>query len=172
MNIEIRKANPNDATLIALLGQVTFDDTFGDLFRDRQDVLDYMDRTFSVPKIRSSLQKDNNVFWIAFANELPVGYAKLKKISPLEGDADIKSAQLQKIYVLKDYLALKIGSKLQQEAIREAANSGADILWLSVLHTNNRAIHFYNKHKFVEKGKHHFTIGKEDFEFNIMMLHL
>lgn len=75
----IRKAKLEDAEFIALLARTTFTETFGHYFRNNQDLLDYYDKTFSVSKIRESIGKENNVFWISFYNELPVGYAKLKK---------------------------------------------------------------------------------------------
>ena len=75
--IEIRLAKEKDAQFIALLGRVTFTETFGHLFRDQQDLIDYYNYTFSVQKIEDGIKKQNNIFWIAFVNQLPVGYAKL-----------------------------------------------------------------------------------------------
>jgi len=74
-NIEIRLANKEDAKCIAQLGRITFTETFGHFFRDKQDLLNYYNSTFSVEKIENGLAKPDNVFWIAFANRLPVGYA-------------------------------------------------------------------------------------------------
>lgn len=67
-----------DAPFIALLDRITFTEKFGHFFRAKKDLLDYYNRTFSVEKIRTGFNYTNNVFWIAFVNELPVGYAKLK----------------------------------------------------------------------------------------------
>jgi hypothetical protein len=68
---EIRIANKNDAEFIALLGRVTFTETFGHLFKDKQDLLNYFNATFSVDKIENSIAKRNNVYWIAFGRCLP-----------------------------------------------------------------------------------------------------
>ena len=76
--IEIRLAKKEDAQFIALLGRTTFTETFGHLFRDEKDLIDYYNKTFSVKKIEDGMKKQNNIFWIAFVNRLPVGYAKLK----------------------------------------------------------------------------------------------
>ncbi|WP_430410497.1 N-acetyltransferase family protein [Kordia sp.] len=168
-NHTIRKAVPADAKFISLLAKITFSETFGNLFRDKSDLRTYLDKTFSLSKMTSSLQKEENVFWIAYADELPVGYAKLKKESPVPNSSYKKAAQLQKIYVLKDYLAHKIGTKLQDELFKEVQNLEVERLWLSVLHTNERAIGFYNRHDFHKYDSYSFSIGKEDFVFNIMM---
>ena len=107
--IEIRLAKKEDARYIALLGRITFTETFGHLFRDQNDLIDYYNYTFSVKKIEDGMKKQNNIFWIAFVNRLPVGYAKLKLDSKSEFIDSKDVCQLQKIYVLKDFLSMKIG---------------------------------------------------------------
>ncbi|NQY06967.1 MAG: GNAT family N-acetyltransferase [Flavobacteriaceae bacterium] len=169
MDILIRKATTHDAEYISLLGRITFDETFGHLFEDRKDLLSYFENTFSVPKITSSLSKKENVFWIAFANQLPVGYAKLKIDSPLDDFPNHKTSQLQKIYVLKDFLALKIGAKLQEELFKEVRKINSEVLWLAILYTNLRAINFYQKYGFKKSSKYYHSIGKENFEFDVMI---
>lgn len=166
-NLQIREANQEDAQFIALLGRTTFTETFGHLFRDRNDLVEYYERTFSVAKIRSSLQKPNNVFFIAFADELPVGYAKLKLNCASEFLPSENISQLQKIYVLKDFLSMKIGLHLQNKLI-ESASEKNESIWLSVLHSNERAIQFYEKNGFRKIGEHGYSIGKEDFHFFVL----
>lgn len=164
----IRKATAADAEIVALLAQITFDETFGHMFRDRHDMINYFNHTFSVAKIRSSITKENNVFWLAFADELPVGYAKLKLYSPIEKVADKNCAQLQKIYLRKDYLNQQIGEKLQRAMFDEAIELGKKTIWLSVLKTNYRAFQFYHKHHFKIVGEHLFSVGQETFDFYIL----
>jgi len=166
--LEIKLAKEEDARLISLLGRVTFTETFGHLYRDRQDLLNYYESTFSVEKIESSISKANNFFWIASVNRLPVGYAKLKLNSASKFINADKVCQLQKIYVLKDFLSLKIGFELQNRLITKAKDDGFERIWLSVLESNERAIRFYKKNGFNAIGNHDFRIGKEVFEFIVM----
>ena len=105
--IEIRLAKKEDAQFIALL-EITFTETFGHFFRDQKDLIDYYNLTFSVQKIEDGIKKPNNIFWIAFVNRLPVGYAKLKLYSNSEFIESKNVCQLQKIYVLKDFLSIKL----------------------------------------------------------------
>ena len=168
MKIEIRKATSKDAITIALLGRVTFDQTFGHLFHIKQDLLNYLNKTFAVEKIRKGLSKENNRFWIAIVDELPVGYAKLKLESPSEFIDSDKVCQLQKIYVLQNFLNLKIGHLLQKEVIEEASALNFDNIWLSVLDRNERAIKFYQKNDFHKIGEHDFMIGSQWFHFLVM----
>ena len=168
----MRLANHEDAQHIALLARVTFSETFGHLFRDRQDLLNYLDKTFNVPKIEESLSKPNNVFWIAFVNRLPVGYAKLKLNSNSSFIDNENVCQLQKIYVLKDFISHKIGFQLQSLLLEKAKELNFDMIWLSVLRTNEHAVKFYERNSFKTTGSHNFSIGKEDFDFIAMSRHL
>jgi len=166
--IEIRIAETDDAAAIAQLGRTTFTETFGHHFRDPQDLSDYYDATFSVEKIVRGISKSNNVFWIAFMNDLPVGYAKLKLHSKSEFLNSENTCQLQKIYVLKDFLAMKIGLELQNSLLAKASELNFEKIWLSVLDSNIRAIRFYQKNGFEKIGNHNFQIGKEKFDFMAM----
>ena len=166
--IEIRLAKKEDAQFIALLGRITFTETFGHFFRDQKDLIDYYNLTFSVQKVEDGIKKPNNVFFIAFINRLPVGYAKLKLNSKSEFIESTNTCQLQKIYVLKDFLSMKIGFELQNLLLKKTKELGYDNIWLSVLNSNERAINFYKKNGFEKIGDHDFQIGKENFEFIAM----
>ena len=170
--IEIRLAKKEDAQFIALLGRTTFTETFGHLFRDQKDLIDYYNLTFSVQKIEDGMKKQNNIFWIAFVNRLPVGYAKLKLHSCSEFIESKDVCQLQKIYVLKDFLSMRIGFELQDSLLKKAKELGFNKVWLSVLNSNERAINFYKKNGFEKIGNHDFQIGKENFEFIAMKKNL
>lgn len=170
--LKIKKSTINDARIISLLGRNTFNEAFGHLFRDENDILAYLDKTFSVSKIISSLQKEENVFWVAFWNNHPVGYAKLKLNSTSEFINSKNTCQLQKIYVLKDFLSMKIGLKLQNTLLKEARRRRFKLVWLSVWEGNGRAIRFYEKNNFKQVGNHNFDIGKEKFRFQVMVLDL
>jgi|WetSurMetagenome_2_1015567.scaffolds.fasta_scaffold303010_1 diamine N-acetyltransferase len=167
-NILIRNASLPDAAYISLLARMTFTESFGHLFRDPQDLLDYYDQTFSVAKIRSSLQKENNVFLIAFVDELPVGYAKLKKQSSFPFLQSDKTSQLQKIYVLKDFVSKGIGKLMLDQFNPLMRELGKEFLWLSVYVGNTKAIAFYERNDFTPCGNHTFQIGKEVFEFVVL----
>lgn len=163
--IQIRTATVEDAQHIALLGRVTFTETFSEHFRDPKDLFDYFERTFNVAKIRSSIQSPNNKFWIAFWNELPIGYAKLKVHSPTDFIDSPDVSQLQKIYILKEFLDKKAGKALMDEMMSSFENSDQSYIWLSVLNSNQRALQFYAKNGYSKVGEHQFSIGKEDFDF-------
>ncbi|MEM8845605.1 MAG: GNAT family N-acetyltransferase [Bacteroidota bacterium] len=162
---QIRLAKKEDATYIATLGRITFFEAFGHLFTDRGGLKTYLNTTFSVDKIEKSLEKKNNVYWIAFVDRLPVGYAKLKLNSPSKFIGSERVSQLQKIYVLQDFLSMKIGRRLQDLLLKKAKENSSEYIWLSVYQGNQRAISFYEKNDFRDIGKHEFSIGKDIFNF-------
>ena len=168
MATEIRRATRADAATITLLGHITFAETFGYLFRDHPaDLRTYLDATFGVGKIEHSLGKPENAYWLGFKDRLPVGYAKLKHPSAPPGEIEKNAAQLQKIYVLGEFLGERIGAGLLDHVVPEAKRL-APTLWLDVLRENERAIAFYAKHGFAAIGEDTYTIGSKTFLFHLM----
>jgi ribosomal protein S18 acetylase RimI-like enzyme len=166
--IFITKADISDAAAIASLGKITFTETFGDLFT-KQELEDYLVKTFNFEKILNSLKKQNNKYWIAFNDDNPVGYAKIKLYSNIVGMGNIEQIQLQKIYILKAYLNIKIGSALLKEIMASKELKTGSLVWLVVLSTNERAIRFYEKSGFTKFKKHYHQIGKTNFEYELMI---
>ena len=171
MDMQIRKAQPADAEVIALLGRITFSETFGYLFVDHaSDLRAYLDRTFAVAKIRHSIEQPENTYWLASIDALPVGYAKLKFPSPAAMLPAGSVAQLQKIYVLKEFLGQGIGKPLFASVLEQASSLKIDSLWLDVLKENSRAIRFYERLGFKALGDEAYAIGAQTFTFHLMAL--
>ena len=147
-NIIVRKATTKDVIAIALLARVTFREAFGHLFKDNQNLIDYFVKSFSIASLTSKLKDDNNVFWIALVNDLPVGYAKLLKHSPSKFIVDTKVSELQRIYVLNDFLNQRIGHLLQDALFEEVKKIETNHLWLSVYVDNPKAVRFYKRYDF------------------------
>jgi ribosomal protein S18 acetylase RimI-like enzyme len=171
MNLQIRKAGPNDAVVIALLARITFAETFGYLFHDHPDDLRaYLDSTFALGKIERSLGQPRNTYWLGFSDGLPVAYAKLKYpcAMPLSDQGD--AAQLQKIYVLREFVGQRIGKLLLQAALAHAASLRVPTIWLDVLKENDRAIRFYKQQGFTVLGDDTYSIGAQTFDFHLMSL--
>jgi len=168
MELEIRPAQPADAAVIALLGRLTFAETFGYLFDGREnDLTQYLDRTFGVAKIERSLGKASNGYWLAALDRLPVGYAKLKLGSAPPGGQHKDADQLQKLYVLRSFLGQGVGAALMRPIIDEARQR-ASFLWLDVLRENARAIEFYRRFGFHALGEDTYAIGVQTFRFHLM----
>ena len=169
MTVTVRKAQPGDAAVIALLGRLTFCETFGPLFLGHDAELQaYLDQTFSVAKIASSMAKPENHYWLSLLDDLPIGYAKLKRPSANTLVDDPAPAQLQKIYVLVEFLGQRIGNDLMDAVMTEARAGGVGQVWLTVLDANDRAIRFYLRHGWTRAGTAQFAIGTQAFSFLVL----
>jgi diamine N-acetyltransferase len=168
MELQIRPAQSADAAVVALLGRITFAETFGHLFVGREtDLTQYLDSVFGVAKIERSLDKAGNAYWLAALDRLPVGYAKLKLGSAPPGGQQKNADQLQKIYVLRSFVGQGVGAALMQPIIGEARQR-ASFLWLDVLRENARAIEFYQRFGFRALGEDTYAIGVQTFRFHLM----
>lgn len=173
MSVEIIRANEKDANTLSDLGRITYGQAFGALFKDYQAELDdYLTKTFHIQKIQSSLGRERNTFLLAYDGESPIGYAKMKKNSFLSQPEVGSQVQLQKIYVLEEYIGKKVGVALLQKVFELARLESAQGLWLSVLQSNERAIRFYEKFGFDKVSVHRFTIGSQEFLFYSMSVSL
>jgi ribosomal protein S18 acetylase RimI-like enzyme len=173
MSLEIRRAEPKDAEAVALLGRITFAETFGSLFQNHADDLrSYLDHTFNVANIRRSLVEPDNRYWLALVDELPVSYAKLKFPSPVGPLGGAEVAQLQKIYVLREFVGHGIGKRMLHAVIDDARSLRIARVWLDVLKENARAIRFYERERFRPLGEDRYTIGAQTFAFHLMVRNL
>ena len=165
--IHIRRAGFEDAHIISYLGKKTFAETFADLFSD-DELNEYLDKTFSTDKLHTSLLKEENIFGILFYQDNPVGYYKIKLGRHYDHSADSRHIQLQKIYVLRDHLHLKLGKAMLNHILSLEEIKNCLVMWLVVLHTNSRAIQFYKTYGFKKLEIYYYTIGSQVLEYDLM----
>ena len=77
MNITIRIVTTREAELIADLSRKTFFETFGYL-NTRENMEKFMREQFSKEKLVEEVYAPENIFLLAFDEQIPVGYAKLQ----------------------------------------------------------------------------------------------
>ena len=170
MNIKIAIAKPSDAVTISTIGRLSFRDAFSRLFNSKTELQEYLDFTYNPEKIAKSIGKENNVYFIAYMENVAVGFAKLKKNSLESRIRSVAQMELQKIYVLSYYHGSGAGAALMEAVDDYARQLQPDYLWLHVHVSNEKALRFYLKNGFNISGKHYFTIGTQTFEFHMMCL--
>ena len=169
-NIKIIIADSSHAEEISSIGRQSFRVAFGDLFNDKNELNEYLDYTYAQDKITRSLEKENNIFFLAFIENVAVGFAKVKKYSLNEQIESVAQMELQKIYVLPYYHGIGVGSALMQAVIDLANEISPDYIWLDTHISNTKAIRFYEKNGFKKTGKYYFTIGSQPFEYYLMSM--
>ncbi len=162
--VTIREASLEDAVHIALLGRVTYTESHGDYIVEKEDLLEFYNTYYSVSKIRDELSDKENVFWIVFSNELPIGFAKLSLNINHPKIKNNNSCKLQRLYILNDFTALKIGSQLQNLILKKATDLKFENIWLTAYYKNIKGIKFYQKYGFTEIGSIDFIVGETNYE--------
>src|SRR5437588_11744114 len=170
MNIKVITADRSYASDIATIGRLSFRDAFAHLFNNKKELQEYLDYSYQPEKIVKSIQKENNIYFIAFIENVPIGFAKLKKNSLEHQIGSIAQMELQKIYVLSYYHGSGAASALMNEIMDCVNEIKPDYLWLHVHIKNGKAIKFYRKNGFNISGKHSFIIGTQSFDFHMMCL--
>ena len=167
--IKIREANSFDAILIALLGRVTFKESHSQYIKDKKSVLDFCNSSFNVDKIKRELDDENLLFWIVFYDELPVGFGKVILNNSNEFIKDKKACKLDKIYILNDFLGMKLGNKLHQTILKKMKALEFDIIWLVTYILNYKAIQFYQSNQYEKVGFFDYKIAEIDYKNHVFI---
>ena len=162
--IEIRRATEDDAIHIALLGRITYTESHGNYIEDKQNLLKFYDEYYSVSKIKEELNDTENVYWIVFSDDLPIGFAKLSLNISYPELKEKKSCKLQRLYILNDFIGLKLGSQLQDIILKTATDLNYKNIWLTAYYKNTKGIRFYEKYGFKKIGSIDFFVGKKNYE--------
>jgi len=168
MSIPIIRADVSHAAIIATIGKKSFRRAFEHLFGNKEELLEYLENTYSPVKLAKSLRDEDNVYLLAFFDGEPAGFAKVKKYSLNEHIESVAQMELQKIYVLQEYHGKGIGTALLKEVKNIAKEVYPDYIWLDTHVSNENAIRLYEKNGFKKIGKYFFTIGTQTFEYHVM----
>ena len=158
--MKIRRANREDAGLLAELGARTFSETFT-ADNTAEDMSAYLDASFSLAQQTAELADPASTFCIAEVGGLAAGYAKLHAGEPAEGVEGAKPVELVRLYVSREWLGRGIGEALMRACVDEARQAGHDAIWLGVWERNVRAQTFYRKWNFRAVGEHVFQLGSD-----------
>ena len=158
--INITRATINDAELISHLSKITFEDTFTGTCTD-EDMQSFVENCFSPSATLHDLKDDDDLYFIAWHNNVAAGYMRLKEnYDDYPAIKKYKALELKRIYVLKEYHSKKIGAALMAYALQLAAEKKYEVLWLGVWEHNYKAQSFYKKWGFTDTGDSHpFPIG-------------
>ncbi len=156
----IRRATPDDASLIAALGARTFEASFGADNR-LEDMEQYLSQNFSEAYIEDQLSEPSSVFLLAFEDNTAVGYAMLRLGKTPVSVTGAKPVELVRIYVEKEIIGSGYGSALMNGCLEAANKDGHRTIWLGVWEKNLRAIKFYGRWGFTKVGTKEFVLGSD-----------
>lgn len=158
--ILIRKAELNDAALLASVGREAFAAAFSDQ-NSVENMEAYLSGAFSEAIQAAEIVEQDSLFLIAETEESIVGYARLL-VSPaptcITGTTPL---ELVRFYLLPEWIGKGVSGTLMQACLDAARGGGHDVIWLGVWQENPRAIRFYEKWGFSIVGTHTFQLGAD-----------
>ena len=160
---KIKKAKKSDADVLALLGRQTYAESHGHFIDDKNDLLKYLDENFSVAKTKQDLNDPKNLMYIIYVNDQPAGYLKLVLNTKHENIVSQNNCLLERIYILNEFIPLKVGQQLLTFAEEKAKGLKLDTMWLSVYIKNNRAIRFYARNEYKNIGELNFLVNGKSY---------
>ena len=162
--ITIRVATSNDAEVLALLGRITYNESHGNYIENKVDLLNYNNTSFSVKKQEEELKNNSNLFYLIYSDTSPIGYIKLVKNSTNPNIQSTNVCKLERLYILNDFIAQKIGSIAMKYILEKVTELNFEELWLAVYFKNTKAISFYERNDFKNVGNIIFKVGESDFD--------
>ena len=166
--ITTKKATAADALLIAEMGAKTFVESHGHSAA-AEDIAEYVQQKYSAEIVEAELANFDNIFYIIYYKGQPAGYSKIVFDVPNPNIPAQNVCKMERLYILKDFLDLKLGGLLFDLNIALAKQQNQAGIWLFVWTENHRAVAFYRKRGFVQVGNRAFKITEKHYNPNYEM---
>lgn len=154
----IRRANLEDAQVLADLGALTFSDTFAHLYPP-QDLADFLAQAYSLERTQADLADPAKASWLVEADGVAVGYALAGPSELPHPEVTPQSGELKRFYLLKSCQGGGLGGRLFAEVMAWLERDGPRDLWIGVWSENFGAQRFYARHGFEKVGEYGFRVG-------------
>ena len=156
----IRRATPDDASILAALGAATFSETFGHLYPP-EDLRTFLSGSHSVDAWTRALADPQRGVWVAeLANATPIGFIVVGACKlPVENREPV-AGEIQQLYVLSRHHNLRLGSRLMDIGLEWLEAQGRTPLYIGVWSENFGAQRFYRRYGFEKVGEYGFPVGK------------
>lgn len=163
----IDRVKSGEVGLLQQISRQTFVEAFGDR-NTPENMQQYLDSSLSIERLLEELNNPDSTFYFARYEGSVVGYLKLNEGASQTEIKQSKALEIERIYVLQEFLGKKVGQLLYEKAVAKAKDANAAYIWLGVWEENKRAIRFYEKNGFVAFDKHVFYLG-DDAQTDVMM---
>lgn len=145
--ISVRKADARDAELLFSVCRQSYIESFADHWNDG-GLTWYLDKVYGLDVLERDLTDDNVNYFIAYYDNAPAGFMKVKLNSRLTDKIGGKHLEIEKLYFLTKYQRKGLGRELISTARMLAKDLNLDVIWLGVIDTNTSAISFYERNGF------------------------
>ncbi len=166
-NLTIQRATEADLIDLQSISILTFYQAF-EQFNTAGDMQLYLENCLSIEQLSKEMETDASSFFLAKIEGITMGYLKLNCGISDQNDLEGQGLEIERIYVVEEYLGTGIGQELYAFAVKKATEIRATHLWLGAWEHNTRAIRFYEKLGFEPFGTQQFILGK-DIQTDILM---
>ena len=159
-SLRIRVAVEADAAALAAFAARTFEETFGPDNR-AEDLRAHLHEAFGLAPQSLELRNPDMVTLLAHLDTRLVAFAQVLPKDPPSGIAIDRPIELHRFYVDRPAHGKGVAQRLMQAVHAAARGFEGKTLWLGVWKHNPRAIAFYKKVGFVDRGSHDFYVGSD-----------
>jgi len=164
----IIKAKKENAQLLSEIAKFSFIESHGNSAKS-EDIDLYVTEKYSDKVFKEELSDPKNIYHIIYYNDHPAGYSKIIFDTPYPGSPIKNITKLERLYLLKEFYNLKLGSALFQLNIDLSKRNDQIGTWLFVWKENQRAVNFYTKNGFMVIGSRDFKISETHSNPNHLM---
>lgn len=165
----IRRAKVEDAATVAELADRTFADWFGPHNRP-EDMEAHRAQTYGEALQRRELENPDWATLLVEADGRAIAYAQIRRGIPPDCVSGPRPIEILRFYVDRAYHGQGIAQALMAASIAAARDLGGDTVWLGVWERNPRAIAFYAKCGFRDRGSHPYFVGSDLQTDRVMVL--
>ena len=149
----------SDAACLAALGATTFIDTFSHLY-EPDELQKYLETSHSYGAAKQFLTSPDFGVWLCEdRDDRAVGYCMAGKNKLPASNACAHAGELSRLYCLRDYQNMGIGSALLTQALAWLV-ARFDEVYLGVYQDNPSALRLYLRFGFEIVGEYEFYVGK------------
>lgn len=145
---------------LSRLAETTFRETFG-ARNTAQDMAVHCRTHYSEGIQAGEIDNPDMVTLLAEDDKQLIGFAQLRWGSAPAFVTGNAPGEIQRIYVASPWHGKGIAQELFAACLDELKARGSEVVWLGVWERNPRAIAFYKKLGFIERGAHVFALGHD-----------
>ena len=161
LQLVIRLVKSQEVEDLVKIGRHTFIEAFS-AQNSEEDLLLYVDSAFTTEQMSQQIKNPFCEHYFAVIEDHIIGYLKLNTGSAQTEKQDDEALEVERIYVLKNFIGQGIGQSLLDKAFQRSREKGCKAIWLGVWNKNERAIRFYQKNGFKVVGQHVFLLGTDE----------
>jgi diamine N-acetyltransferase len=157
---QVRVGVVADAAALAEFAARTFAEAFGADNR-AEDLHAHLASSFGIAQQTQELLNPDEITLLAFQGEMLRAFSQVRPKAPPSCVVLDRPVELHRFYVDRPAHGTGLAQQLMNAVHETARKFGGQNLWLGVWERNPRAIAFYKKVGFTDRGSTHFFVGPD-----------